>query len=208
MFKVDFGASIRPKGCFDVLTKNKFESDGFLQSGKKNSKLKKQLDKITPTFEFLNSDAKKSKSLPEHMFTNFLTDLTPGTIKTSIFDIFDNPSIVDTPNAGVVRLTKPKIEACLNLYLDPLPENAYIVKSNLIDALGQPKHIRVFTIMEFVTEPDLKAIYKIILIDPFHLVIPSKHGEKSKEEMEHDTYNHNRDNVLCMNDYYRQAIGF
>ncbi|WP_379128851.1 hypothetical protein [Paenibacillus sp. sgz500958] len=142
------------------------------------------------------------------MFTNFISETTSESIKTSIYDIFDNPNIFDTPNAGEVEFNNKKIEECLKLYIDPFPASLLFIKSNLVDAMGIPKQVRVFSVMETISNPEPKAISKIVLIDPFHVVIPSKHDGKTKEEVERDTFRSNKDNYLCMNDYVKATLGF
>lgn len=203
----DFNGSFRPKGHFETLVRNKLESDGFIQSGKKRNKAKKDFAQISPSFGFFNQDVKKSRTLDIHMFTNYLSESTSQSIKTSVYDIFENPGIIDTPNADAVRFNHPKIEECLKLYIDIIPADCLILKSNLIDEIGVPKPIRVFSLM-MLDPVELKATYLIILIDPFHLVIPSEFEGRAKDVVEREIYEFNKNNQLCMNDYYNRTRCF
>ncbi|GIP60598.1 hypothetical protein [Paenibacillus woosongensis] len=203
MSRISFGDSFRPKGSFTVIAQKKLlESNGFKESARKKGSFKKDADKLRPEISFLNDDVKKSNKLHDYYFTNFISSKTEQSIKTCIYDIYSDPNVVDTPNASEVTINK-KIQECLKLYLPQVPVGALIIKSNLIDGLGAPKPFRVFSIMEFQHNPP-KAISKIVLIDPFHLVIPSQHNGKQKRTVESEVYKSNMNNHICMYDYFKE----
>ncbi|MNW48901.1 hypothetical protein D3C74_262910 [compost metagenome] len=207
MSKVSFKDSFRPKGSFERLISNKFEGS-FVSESNKKGRFKNEVSGITPEISFFSNDVKKSKNLTENKFTNFLSNSTEQLIKTCIYDIFDNPNIIDTPNADAVRFTDPKILNCLKLYHATVSEECLIIKSNLIDEVGLPKPVRVFSIVEMQHTPEPKATSKILLIDPFHLVIPSEHGGQAKRVVEEQTFLKNKDNRICMNNYVKEIRGF
>lgn len=207
MYKISFNDSFRPKGVFSKIAENKFESEGFIKSTKKG-KIKKGFQEQTPSIQLLSHDVRKSKKLHEYSFTNFLHNSTDQEVKSCVFDIIDNPSIIDTPNASEVTINE-KINECLKLYINPIPVGALIIKSNLVDALGVNRPVRVYSIMEFKTDNgSFKAESRIVLIDPFHLVIPSQHKGKPKDVVEREVYAANQNNQLCINDYVNQIRGF
>lgn len=188
-------------GQLTFIAKEKMKSEGFLSSTRKRKKFQREVEKIKPDIDFLNADVKKSMQLPEHLFTNFLSHKTDQDIKTGVFEVINNPSVADSKKVDKVRMNKKIIE-CIRLYYEDLDEDSILFKSNLFDAIGSSKPVRIFTIPEF--DPSIpKATYKIVLIDPFHLVIPSEYRDKSKLEMESDTYRKNSDNQLCMFEYVK-----
>jgi hypothetical protein len=199
MSKISFQSSFNRKSSLFSLASKKFESDGFIDSTKRGRRFEKDLSRITPDIDFYSVDVMRSKASHDHQFTNFIKHSTDQAIKTGIFDILTNPGVIESSRAGEVEM-KPEILACLNLYVNPMPQGAIVLKCNMTDSLGNPKSVRVFVLMILQSEP-LKMIYRIILVDPFHLVIPSLHNGMTKDEMKRTMYNENRDNKICMYDY-------
>jgi hypothetical protein len=172
----------------DIFAKKKFEANGF----------KEHVGKIQSNIDFLGNHIKKSTMSRDLMFTNYLSPRTPVEITARISELFDDPTIINNVRAGNVDLNE-KILNCIKLYHDEIDENEVVFKSQLADAFGNQSGVRVYAIVE-VDKEELKAIYNIVLIDPFHLVIPSQHDGRSKEQMERETFNNNHQNRMCMSE--------
>lgn len=204
MFNLDFGSSFKPKGNLTLLAQSEFKGKHFPNSAKKIKTFQKKMNEIRPIIEYYDESIKKSRKDEATLFTNYLSPSAKSSIKTTIYDIMSNPSLIDSPHGDVVRMTD-KVKQCIESYIGTIPQNSRIIKSNLIDAVGNPKEVRVFSLMTFVDEPEFRAISKIVLIDPFHLVIPSEHNGKKKEVVEREAFQQNKENSLCMLDYVNSS---
>lgn len=181
----------------ELFAKRKFESEGFTKSVKS----------IKSNIEFLNDDVKKSVLSSEHLFTNYLSEHTPASISNRIIELFDNPSIVNNVRTDNVDIND-KVRNCINLYHNiSEDDNPVIIKSQLSDQFNEQVGVRVYIIVD-IAEDGEKAEFKIVLIDPFHLVIPSKDKGKSKEIVEKENFHLNKNNRICMNDYFKKSSQF
>ncbi|WP_449292927.1 hypothetical protein [Paenibacillus kyungheensis] len=179
---------------FKGLVETKLKGKNFVESTKE----------IEANIIFYNDDVKRSQKLDEYKFTNFLSFKTCSGQKLRILDLIKNPSIVDSHNVTEVNLNA-KVKSCLGLYVKVLSEDALIFKSAISNDFGDQLGVRVYTMFELPNnDPEMQSVFKIILIDPFHLVIPSKHKEDSKEVMEEKTYRLNYDNNICMSEWLEE----
>jgi len=98
----------------------------------------------------------------------------------------------DTVNFNNTRITD-----ILNLNLfdfDPKAlKNDAIVKVDLRNEFNQQDGVRIFVFMDFKNKA-----YDIIMVDLFHLVIPSKHKKKDKHTVLNGTYQKNKRNDQCI----------
>lgn len=179
------------------LARSKMESRGFLRS----------TEHLATTIEFYDEYIKKSKKLSDWKFTNFLHRInTPSRMTQRIYDLVQNPTIVDNSHISPVDINE-KILNCIRAYVPHVTEESLIIKSDLRDSFGDQVGVRVFLVFEFPdNDPDAKVEFKIVLIDPFHLVIPSKHEGKTKEEMESLIYAENEGNSLCISDWLSEQF--
>jgi hypothetical protein len=184
----------------DVFGNKKFELVGFTNSVKE----------IKSNIDFLDERVKKSKISKEDKFTNYLSASTPTSVTFRIDELFKDPSIINNVRAGTVELNKEKIVNCISLYFDlSNEENPVIFKSQISDSFDAQTGVRVYAVVDVnIDDEQPKAEYKIVLIDPFHLTIPSAHVDKrkkkkkSKQQMEQETFNKNANNDICMSDYF------
>ncbi|MBD8839504.1 hypothetical protein IFU39_16960 [Paenibacillus sp. CFBP 13594] len=168
-------------------------------SKKKKQQAMKVIEKMEASYEFYSDEVKKSKKLPDSYFTNFLHESTKQEVKGGVISVFTDHSIVDTLKGDYVRLNT-KIINCLRQYYPSLTDNKEVFKSNLQDIAGNPRPVRIFSIAD-IDLSQHKCLFQIILIDPFHLVIPSDHGGLNSREMEQQAFNSNSRNEVCMSTY-------
>lgn len=81
-------------------------------------------------------------------------------------------------------------------------ETDEVGKVSLKDSFGKNTGVRVYFIVD-----SLKLEYKVILIDIFHLVIPSQHTTKKGRKIDREkklntTFNENRSNNKCISDFF------
>lgn len=197
---INFSSSFEKKdGFLSQIAKKKMKTEISLFSAKKHKQAMKVIDKMDAEFEFYSDEVKISKKLPQSYFTNFLHISTKEEIKSGIHSIFSDQSIVDTLKGDYVRLNS-KIQDCLKMYYPSLNDESEVFKSNMQDVAGKPKPVRIFSIAD-IDFSQHKATFKIILIDPFHLVIPSDFGKMNSREMEKSVFANNVGNELCMSVY-------
>ncbi|MFZ3590004.1 hypothetical protein ACOI1C_12165 [Bacillus sp. DJP31] len=108
-----------------------------------------------------------------------------------------------------MKIINEKIKKCIGLYFDITnEEDSVIFKSQLLDSLGNQTGVRVYAVADVNVDDDHpRAEYKIVLIDPFHLVIPSefrdpRRGRLTKSQMEAEVYNKNIQNNISMHQFF------
>ncbi|MFB4260538.1 hypothetical protein ACE106_15450 [Shouchella clausii] len=153
---------------------------------------------------FFDERVKASKKLERELFTNFLNNKTDRDVIAKIVHIFNDPFYLKNSSIDGISMTE-KLHSCINEYVPINYEEAYIFKANVKGSLGDKSPLRVYLYLEVTPTAKQEELNKrlgIILLDPFHLAIPSRHkeGKKhyTKEEMEKITYNRNKNNVKCM----------
>lgn len=158
-------------------------------------------EELSPDFEFYNEKVKRSQNLNEYKFTNYISKNISPDIKLRIQELASDLTIVQNDVEPVRR--NDKIDKCLGLYIDLSQEtDPYLFKSRLRTSVGVLTPVRVFTKADLVRRDDgkNKALFRIVLIDPFHLVIPSEHDGMTKEQMEDRVFKQNMNNKDCMSD--------
>lgn len=159
----------------------KSQTSGYIEPDKEKS------------FKLYNEDVKISKKLYEHEFTNFLTKNQLSNLK----DLF-RPYIDDLDKLRECQLDEDRngsfdirLKEIFNLYLNK--DNFSYNQINKIrietDYFSHATSLRLFIFVE-------KDHYKLFLIDPLHLVIPSK-VQKDKK-----TFKTNKGNSCCMSEIW------
>lgn len=135
---------------------------------------------------FLNESIKSSKTNSNLKFTNFISDYKQQNKINIIQKFSDNLSLIKD------RVTSldydSRMLSIFTLYLEDetrevIKEN-YLVKSDIRGPLETQDALRVYWFYDLVDEN-----IKIICMDPQHLVLPSKHNGKTKEQMKNETFN-------------------
>jgi hypothetical protein len=159
----------------------------------------KSIKSISPKIEFYSREVKSSKRIPEHKFTNFIRRDTKSDIKVRIQDLVSDPLLI-ADKVNQVNVSNEKIRSCINLYCDiNADDEELIFKSDIQGLLQLQDGVRVYSKLELSFENDEpNATYQIILIDPFHLVIPSELNGKPKDQVETEVYNVNAGNGICI----------
>jgi hypothetical protein len=186
-----------PKSELFRVTETHFITDGLLG----------EQDELTSDFEFYSDDVKRSKKLPDHKFTNYISTTVHQDIRMRLHALVEQPSIIEARATSVDR--NNKVDRCLELYVDLSQETEpRLFKSTLETATGVPTTVRVFSKADLIKKDSgkFKAVFRIVLIDPFHLVIPSAHLGMTKEQMEDATYRQHQNNAKCMSDWLRSAF--
>ncbi|MEB9507246.1 hypothetical protein P4J13_25275 [Bacillus anthracis] len=191
-----FSKSLDTKPSIDFLklAKRTFTGDKFLSTTKE--------PKII--FELLSEDSKKSKRLDSDHFTNFIGLKTHYNILKRVEEIFNNLYIIQTKEISSVNL-KDRIKKILSQYhYQPSTEELEtdVVKVDLKGSLGVQDGVRVFLTFSHGNEKDEWVIYaKIIMVDLYHLVIPSQYQGMTAERAKKHNFNQNRANNTCISDY-------
>lgn len=172
------------------LSKNHFESKGFTSS----------LKSLETNIEFYDGTIVLSKNEESLKFTNYITNSPQSDLWGVILKLVENPSFIQD-DVTVVDYTT-KVLSCIRLYIPDFNKEDLLFKSNLKYQSGKKDDrlpVRVFSRIDRIpTDVGYKNVLRIVLIDPLHLVIPSRHGNYDKHQMEERTYNQNRLNTTCM----------
>ena len=156
-----------------------------------------QAKEFKPEIQFFSEEVKTSKHNEDIKFTNFLNRATPEITKQLVRSVMQNPYIV-AGRPDNVRITD-KVKNCISLYATDIDDDPLVWKSDIRDASDQQKAVRVYTMFYLPdNDPNAKPLFNIVIIDPFHLVIPSEYKGMTKVEMEHQVYNENRSNSICI----------
>ena len=160
-------------------------------------------EELVSDFAFYSEDVKRSKILPDYKFTNYVSANVSQDVKIRFQELASDPSIIQDRASGVDR--NIKIDKCIALYVNLGNEDPLIFKSTLHTSVGVPTTVRVFSKVDLVRQDSgkNKALFRIILIDPFHLVIPSQHKGIEKGIMEDQVFNENRNNTICMSEWLK-----
>ncbi|WP_079475630.1 hypothetical protein [Marinococcus halophilus] len=148
---------------------------------------------------FANEYVKRSEFDEDIKFTNHISRSTDRAKIDSVKKLFLDANAIDTDGTEV-QLTDPKIEKCIGLYYQMDDEDKdNVFKAHLTLSSDNESGVRVFGIASLrETEDKAKLSIKIVVIDLFHLVIPSRYNGYSKEEAERVNFNQNRSNRICI----------
>lgn len=145
---------------------------------------------------FYNEGVKFSKRLKKHQFLNHLGPRTLTSGKDTIYKFKDNLQELhnyfdfDTDETSIDN----RLREIFSLYVD---ENDFenldrnICKARIKTAVGQSTGFRIF-----LYKDSKENKYKIFLLDPLHLVIPSRVQRTEK------TYENNKGNGTCFNRFF------
>lgn len=190
-----FSSSIKPKEniSFQKMGVDKLKSSGFTES----------TAHILHVFELHNENVKHSKRIDELQFTNYLSNTTESAKRDKIAELGYDLSYIDNDKGDQVRLND-RIKSCLALYIDQIEIDENIFKIDLSSFYSGQTGVRIFVKCEVSRndEGQFKAAYKIIMIDPFHLVIPSQFNGFTKEYVMNKTFRENIGNNLCISTYF------
>lgn len=160
-------------------------------------------EKVRPKVEYLDC-AGDSINLPDIHFSNMLPSMEQRALDSYIEMAFEkiesNPTVLLSSNSPIRYSGKHKdrIKSILLEYLDE--ENFdfccdYFRKSDIVTdiLLGNRGAFRVISL--YLVEPKThkhqkhsKHYLKVVLLDPYHLFIPSRHKNLTSEQYKHQTY--------------------
>ncbi len=142
-----------------------------------------------------------SINLPESKFSNMLPDdklMIAPNVKGAIEKLLSHPELInrDSKEIFITDKNRDRLKKIISCYL---PDEEYCSveedfrKSDIIDndvVLVGRGSFRVITVysVEIDEYKVPKQYLTIILLDPYHLFIPSKHREKSKVKIVEETY--------------------
>lgn len=160
-------------------------------------------DRFKPTqpkeVRFFNREVTKSKRCEKLKFTNFLSN-SPGTEVYRLESLVYDVSVLNNMRTSSVRFNNKRITDILNLNLIDFNPRALnddsIVKVDLRNEFNQQDGVRIYVYMD-----TKNGAYDIIMIDLFHLVIPSKHKKKNKHTVLNETYKINQHNKQCISSF-------
>lgn len=143
----------------------------------------------------------------ELMFTNFICDKIPSNIKIRLTELGEDLNIIRDYDLEPVTFNDDRIANIFSLYIagfntDELTKDE-IMKVSLNNAFGERKGVRVYLRMNM-------EVIELLLIDPFHLVIPSRYQIKKRkkmksytaEEMKKRTFLENQNNSVCISELF------
>lgn len=179
--------------------KRKFEDDL-----KKNRFNKKDLsfEKEKSQFRWYSDQSVKSHHNKDIMFTNFVPKRLDSETDLRINEICQSLACLDNKQINQVTNVESneRLKSICRYYLEDNinPKYCdYVYKVNFSDYFGITTPFRIFILFE--ADGLSNRYYKSILfLDPYHLVISSKHNGNSKEETLKQTYKKNRNNGICL----------
>jgi hypothetical protein len=160
-------------------------------------------------FELLSADSNKSKiDRPLH-FTNFISTRTNHNILFRLEEIFRDLRVLQSKEITSVDL-RDRIIQILNLYnFQPSGDQVEtdVVKVDVKGVLGVQDGVRVFLTFDHQMVEDEYIIFsKIILVDLYHLVIPSHFQGRTPERAKVHSFNQNLGNNICISNYLRDSM--
>lgn len=154
-----------------------------------------------------NDEAVISKFDQSLKFTNYLSVKMESSISMRLEELGQDLSLVkETGSFEPINFSKERITNIINLYLiDFNPgelEEDKVMKVSLRDSFGKKEGVRVYFILNNSLD-----VYEIILIDVFHLLIPSRHRDKKgrvfdADKMMNVTFEEHRNNKECISDFF------
>lgn len=176
----------------------------FFKLAKKNFNSTSFTDKTkepTVQFELLSEDSKTSKNEPSLHFTNFIGKKTDQNNIANVIKLFDDLTSLQSKQLTAVNLMD-RVTKIFELYNYQEPNEQLetnVAKADLKDGLGNQQGVRIyFTFEHEVKEKEWLIHTKIILIDLYHLVIPSRHGKLTADKAKTINYDINRHNNECL----------
>ncbi|NIK12887.1 hypothetical protein [Alkalibacillus almallahensis] len=174
----------------------------------KEARFKGERTKLEPSKKTevkpFNEFSFKSKYNSDLEFTNFYREDTDQKLKKRINELSEDFSVTLKGETRGVEFDKDRIKEILELFVgefheDDLSEDE-IVKVRLYDPFGYPTEIRVYLTLD-TSDLDNK-VYYVLMVDLFHLVIPSSHNGKQSEVVKQETFEHNKDNNKCISEFF------
>lgn len=145
---------------------------------------------------FFNREVTRSKQSEKLKFTNFLSS-SPGNEFYRLESLVNDVSVLNNMKTDTVNFNNKRITDILNLNLFDFNPRALnddsIVKVDLRNEFNQQDGVRIYVYMDTNS-----GAYDIIMVDLFHLVIPSKHKKKDKHTVLNETYRKNERNDQCI----------
>lgn len=191
-----FLKSLKPKINFAEKRSNSFKSSGV--------NLKPTKEKKVVVY---NENVIQSKLNERYKFTNYYSDRTDAEIMNRLDALSSDLNIIkECDLEDTINFNDDRIAEIIKLFITDFDVNDLeadeVGKVSLKDSFGKNTGVRVYFIVD-----SLKLEYKVILIDIFHLVIPSQHTTKKgrkidREKMLNTTFNENRSNNKCISDCF------
>lgn len=156
--------------------------------------------------KFYNGQTIKSMYDKELKFTNYYSNKTKSEVLQRVEELSEDLSIVRNFSPNTIDFNKKRIERIIKLYINDFDssdlEEDKVMKVTLGDSLGQQDGVRLY----FLLNTKLDA-YEILLIDLFHLVIPSDLKDRKGKIIKQDkvlnsTFSDNQNNQICISDYF------
>lgn len=176
----------------------------FLNYTSENFKPKKEKE-----VRWFNSKSIKSINMPDIQFTNFLShEKNSDVIERITFFISDIDYLKGNYNGSNAidfedNRNNQRLQKIMESYIGDFEysrlKDDSIRKISIKDRLGMSETVRVY----FMLTNSFDA-YEIIMIDPHHLVIPSKKAVKGKKQKKNrltqlnQTYSYNKNNDVCI----------
>lgn len=189
-----------------MVEKGKFHVD-FMKLASKNfnhQSFSKTTKEPNVVFELLTEESKKSKNISNLHFTNFIGKPTNQNHLARVVDLFSDLSTLSNMELTTVHLF-PRVINILNLYhfvesLDQVESN--VVKVDLKDILGNQIGVRIYCAFDHeVVDEQWLVFTKVILVDLYHLVIPSEYNGMNPKKAKEHNYKLNKDNKDCLSNY-------
>lgn len=150
---------------------------------------------------FFNEQSITSKESKQDKFTNFLYEDTDILILERIMSFLSDITMLKDLNSTTVSFKNDekaeRISNIIKLYISDFEisskDEDRIRKAPIVSRLNTNENVRVYFMIN-----DNFDTYEIILIDPFHLVIPSDYKKKKAKQVLNETYNANQYNGECI----------
>lgn len=164
------------------------------------------LPKNPKEVQLYNDRAVHSIFNEELKFTNYISSHISSDIQIRITELSENLNIIRNFDLDPVNFNNSRITDIIALCVEGFNpeelEDDSIMKVSLKDSFGENNGVRVYLIINNHLD-----LIEILLIDPFHLLIPSKHRVKrgrsrgkfyTSQEMLEKNFRENRNNDISL----------
>lgn len=181
---VRFNSKFKSRKKIKLVNEEFLPSREEFNSNKIEIDLKKGIDKEVV---FYSEEVIFSKTNNKLKFTNYIADVKQQNKINAMHNFAKNYSLIKENTDDATNLEyNDRMISILSLYLKEKTESisSVLVKSDIREGLGIQEGLRVYWYYDLTDEK-----IKIVCIDPQHLVLPSRHKGKNKDEMMTVTFN-------------------
>lgn len=193
-----FNSKFKNRKKIELVNEEFLPSREEFNSNKIEIDLKKGIDKEVV---FYNDEVIYSKTNNNLKYTNYISDTKQQNKMNAMHNFSKNYALIKENTDDATNLEyNERMISILSLYLKENTESisSMLVKSDVRGSLGIQEGLRVYWYYDLNEEK-----IKIVCIDPQHLVLPSKHNGKNKDEMIHDTFNQTVNSKKhCISEYF------